>query len=116
LRNISLQPAFFHNGTFTRLEDAIRHHLNVKDSVQAYKPASAGVAPDLRAVQGPIEPVLQRLDPLLAKPVALTDDEFKALVAFVRDGLLDPRAKPQNPRKQVPKTLPSGQPLQKFEF
>ncbi|MDY7226964.1 cytochrome-c peroxidase [Hyalangium rubrum] len=116
LRNISLQPAFFHNGAFTRLEDAIRHHLNVKGSIQTYSAASAGVASDLRAIQGPTEPVLQRLDPLLAKPVALTDDEFKALVAFVRDGLLDPRAKPQNLRKQVPKKLPSGQPLQKFEF
>ena len=28
LRNLALQPAFFHNGGFTRLEDAI-HHLNV---------------------------------------------------------------------------------------
>ena len=30
LRNVALQPAFFHNGAFTRLEDAIRHHLNVR--------------------------------------------------------------------------------------
>ena len=29
LRNVALQPAFFHNGAFTRLEDAIRHHLDV---------------------------------------------------------------------------------------
>ena len=28
LRNVALQPAFFHNGAFTRLEDAVRHHLD----------------------------------------------------------------------------------------
>ena len=33
LRNVSLQPAFFHNGAFTRIEDAIRHHLDVEESV-----------------------------------------------------------------------------------
>jgi len=25
LRNVALQPAFFHNGSFARQEDAIRH-------------------------------------------------------------------------------------------
>src|SRR5215471_11308886 len=29
IRNVALQPAFFHNGAFTRLEDAVRHHLDV---------------------------------------------------------------------------------------
>jgi cytochrome c peroxidase len=29
LRNVAVAPAFFHNGAFTRLDDAIRHHLNV---------------------------------------------------------------------------------------
>ena len=27
LRNLALQPAFFHNGSFTKLEDAVRYHL-----------------------------------------------------------------------------------------
>ena len=44
LRNAALQPAFFHNGSFTRLEDAIRHHLNVFESNRTYNPADAGVA------------------------------------------------------------------------
>src|SRR5262245_13300430 len=29
IRNVALQPTFMHNGAFTRLEDAIRHHLDV---------------------------------------------------------------------------------------
>ena len=37
LRNIGLAPAFFHNGAFARLEDAIRFHL---DPTQPYNPAA----------------------------------------------------------------------------
>ena len=43
LRNVALQPAFFHNGAFTRLDDAIRHHLDVFDSARNYNAARAGV-------------------------------------------------------------------------
>ena len=39
LRNVALQPAFFHNGAFTRLEDAIRHHLDVFESARGYDAA-----------------------------------------------------------------------------
>ncbi len=35
LRNIALSPAFFHNGAFARMEDAIRFHL---DPTQALQP------------------------------------------------------------------------------
>ena len=38
LRNIALAPAFFHNGAFTRLDDAIKHHLDVFDSARGYDP------------------------------------------------------------------------------
>src|SRR5438270_10702974 len=47
LRNAALQPAFFHNGAFTRLEDAIRHPLNVRMSVRDYDPITAGLDNDL---------------------------------------------------------------------
>jgi cytochrome c peroxidase len=61
LRNVSLQPAFFHNGSFTRLEDAIYHHLHVFESARSYDPIRAGVDKDLSLRLGPIEPVLARL-------------------------------------------------------
>ena len=38
LRNVALQAAFFHNGSFTKLEDAIRFHLNAT----LYAPHSTG--------------------------------------------------------------------------
>ena len=115
LRNIALQPAFFHNGAFTRLEDAIRHHLDVFASAHNYNAEIAGVDKDLMAPMGPIEPVLARVDPILATPIKLTNDEFQQLVDFVRNGLLDRKAKPANLKRQIPKSVPSGFPVLKFQ-
>jgi cytochrome c peroxidase len=115
IRNVALQPAFFHNGAFTTLEDAVRHHLDVFKSARGYSPSAAGVGPDLIAPMGPIEPVLERVDSLLSTPIVLSDEEFSQLVDFVRNGLLDKRAKPENLRKLIPRSLPSGFPVLRFE-
>ena len=114
IRNVALQPAFFHNGAFTRLEDAVRHHLDVFTSARNYTPAAAGVDPDLRGPMGPIEPVLERLDPILANPIRLSDDEFRQLVEFVRNGLLDEKAEAENLRRLIPRSVPSGFPVLAF--
>jgi cytochrome c peroxidase len=116
IRNVALQPAFMHNGAFTKLEDAIRHHLDVKKSARKYNPADAGVAEDLRGPLGPIEPVLKRIDPLVAYPTHLTKAEFNWLVDFVRNGLLDDGADARHLRRLVPKRVPSGRPVLTFEF
>ena len=115
LRNAALQPAFFHNGAFTRLEDAIRHHLDVRRSVRDYDPITAGLANDLTLPIGPMAPVLARLDPLLVTPLELRPDEFQELVEFVRDGLLDRRARKENLCKLVPSSVPSGFSVLQFE-
>lgn len=117
LRNIALQPAFFHNGSFARLEDAVRYHLNTLRLAPYYDPAAAGIAPDLRVRRGPIAPVLARLDPRIAalSDLALSRQEFQDLVAFLRDGLLDPRARPENLCRTIPKRVPSGIRVLRFE-
>ena len=115
LRNVALQPAFFHNGAFTRLEDAIGHHLNVLDSARNYQAARAGVDRDLRLRLGPIEPVLANLDPLLATPIHLLPREFEDLVHFVRDGLLDGGAKAREFCRLIPAAAPSGIPMLRFQ-
>jgi cytochrome c peroxidase len=115
LRNVALQPAFFHNGAFTRLEDAIRHHLDPVSSALAYNPVSAGVDFDLALRRGPIEPVLERLDPLVAAPLVLSASEFEDLLAFVRDGLLDLRARPDQLCRMIPEKVLSGLPVLRFE-
>lgn len=115
LRNVVLQPTFFHNGAFTNLEDAIRHHLNVFVSANDYDPVTAGVDVDLQGPMGPLQPVLARVDYRLQSPVVLTEEELRWLVAFVRDGLHDQRATPERLRRMLPTSLPSGRPLPVFQ-
>ncbi len=115
LRNVALQPAFFHNGAFTRLEDAVRYHLDAIRSAPGYNPALAGLDVDLRGARGPIDPVLMRLDPGLAIPIDLSNREFRQLVAFLRNGLLDPSANEHELRKLIPARVPSGNPVHTFQ-
>ena len=114
LRNVALQPAFMHNGAFVRLEDAIRYHLDAVGQSVVYKPDL--LPPDLRVRSGPLVPVLEGLDPRLRNPVVLSGDEFVALVDFVRNGLLDPEARPQRLRRLIPDKLPSGRAGLTFQF
>ena len=115
LRNLALQPTFFHNGCFTRLEDAVRYHLNAIGSAPGYDPTAADVDADLQGPQGPIGPVLARIDPALATPVTLSSSEFRQLIAFLRTGLLDPKANAHDLRKLIPARLPSGRPVHVFQ-
>jgi cytochrome c peroxidase len=114
LRNLAMQPRFFHNGSFSSLAQAIRHHLDVVASDQGYDPAQNGVPKDLRRNMGPIEPVLASLDPLVANPLYLTDKEFQQLLAFVRDGLLDPKDTLADNCRRIPARLPSGMAAMQF--
>ena len=106
LRNVVLQPSFMHNGAFTRLEDAIRYHLDAVGQAGSFSTVS--LPPDLRGPAGPLHPVLDRLDPLLRRPVMLSESEIQALVDFVGNGLLDPDARPERLRRLIPAKLPSG--------
>jgi cytochrome c peroxidase len=116
LRNVALQPTFFHNGAFTRLEDALRYHLNPIAGAASYSPKQQHLDPDLTGPLGPMQPVLDRLDSLLASPVQLTPEEFNQLLGFVRDALLDKRALPNKLRGLVPDSVPSGRSVLKFQF
>lgn len=117
LRNLAVQPTFFHNGSFTKLSDALRYHLNPKAMYPSYSPAAQNLDLDLRVRRGPIEPVFQRLDPLIValSKVKFSQQELDDLLAFVRDGLLDPGVLPANLCRQVPTTVPSGIKVQIFQ-
>jgi cytochrome c peroxidase len=112
LRNVGLQLFFMHNGAFARLEDAVRFHLDAVRGAESYN--TSRLPADLRGPLGPSAPVLDRLDPLLRTPVVLTNDEFEALVEFLRDGLLDPEARASRLRRLIPEKLPSGRPGLQF--
>jgi cytochrome c peroxidase len=111
LRDLRVQPAFFHNGSFRRLDDAVRFHLDTIAAAKHYSARRAGVKADLAHRLGPIEPVLQQLDPALVGPIFLSDDEFEDLVTFLRDGLADPRVTARNFCRLIPAAVPSGRPV-----
>jgi cytochrome c peroxidase len=71
---------------------------------------------DLTVRRGPLQPVLDRLDPAIVAlgDLHLSPGEFQDLLAFLRDGLLDPDARPEKLCKQIPETVPSG--LKVLEF
>jgi cytochrome c peroxidase len=112
LRNLAVSPGFFHNGAYTRIEDAIRFHLSVHAEGKRYNPVTAGVAEDLTHRLGPQVP-RHLLDPLVQYPIKLTDKEFDDLVKFVRDGLLDKDA--IDLCHLIPRSVPSGLPVMVFQ-
>lgn len=114
LRNVGLQPTFMHNGAYTRLRDAITHHLDAKQALLNYDPVKAGVGGNLNKVANR-HPIAATISPRLAAPVSLSPGEVDDLVAFVGDGLTDDRAKPSSACKLIPASLPSTAPLHKFE-
>ena len=106
LRNLALQPAFFHNGAFTSIEDAIAHHLDVAVSLKNYSPVGR-LPDDLSGPMASAGPLLERRDALVRRPVRLTGQEFADLTSFLRTGLLDRRATAERFSALVPPTLPS---------
>lgn len=114
LRNVAMQAAFFHNGAFTTLEDAIAHHLNARASALNYSPVGR-LPDDLTGPTGPAEPMVARLDVEVSRPVRLSREKFACLVEFVRFGLLDARTRPQLMRRMIPNAVPSGRPVDVFE-
>jgi cytochrome c peroxidase len=114
LRNLARSPAYFHNGAFTDLEDAIRHHLDVIDSATYYDPVLAGAAPDFTKL-GPVDEMLGLVDPLLDPAPVLTEADIANLVKFVRDALLDPKSSPSRQCRLIPRYLPSGDALEDFQ-
>lgn len=113
LRNVGVQPSFCHNGAFTTIEQVIVHHCETEAVAPAYRPGE--LAEDLRGPVGPIEPVLDRLDPIMATVPPMEGQDLADLVAFVEQGLLDPRAEFRHLRRLIPARVPSGRPVLTFE-
>ncbi len=108
LRNVGAQPTFFHNGAYTRLEDAIKHHTDVVTSVKNYDAKKAGVADDLTILKPSNNGPLRNLDPMLQGVSKLSAQDIADLTEFVGVGLMDDRARMDSLCKLVPKKLPSG--------
>jgi cytochrome c peroxidase len=113
LRNVAFQPSFMHNGAFLCMEDAIRHHVDVYESLERYSPDALGMA---TRTSGPDAPMLERLHHLSRTPRDLTDEEIRLITTFVEHALADPDAHPSALAALVPGSVPSGLPVHDFDF
>jgi cytochrome c peroxidase len=123
LRNVGLQPHFFHNGTFNDLEKAIAYHVDPQSQHAKYDPAQNGVPADLqnRPANGG-GAVLNGLAPQLDSKrgaATLTPGEIKLLAEFLDKSLTDERARPARLIGQIParpdSKSPMGLPLHTFQ-
>lgn len=114
LRNVGLQPAFFHNGAFTDLKSAIRYHIDPKRQLPTFDVTK--LAADLRNPLAPMGNALSRLEPRLDGKVKLSESELSDLTSFVGEGLTDRNARPKELIRFIPKFLPSGRTPMVFQF
>lgn len=113
LRNVALQPQFMHNGAYTCLDRAIRHHVDAVGSLESYRPDALDT--DLQSRRGPDAPMIDALHDLIKDPVSLTEEELEQILDFVANALTDPDAAPERLMGLVPGSVPSGLPVHMFE-
>jgi cytochrome c peroxidase len=116
LRNLKVQAAFFHNGSFTQLKDALDFHLNPSVKIKSYNPYQFGVPTDLKYNKMDMTDVMKTLDPVLGQGISLSRNEKEDLLVFLTESLFDNRASAENLKEEIPKRVPSRLPLPYFEI
>jgi cytochrome c peroxidase len=110
LRNVELTGPWMHNGAYTTLDAAVRHYVNVPQSLVDYD--ASQLTPALAATHQSsavvTDAIRATLDPRVAQPLALTEADVRDLVAFLR-ALTDPAAR--NLEADIPQSVPSGLPV-----
>lgn len=110
LRNVAMTAPYFHDGSFSTLEGAVRHYINTARSLQQYDATQLPV--ELRAaVHGGSttwDQMLATRDANVIDSLTLTDGEVGDIVAFL-GALSDPSV--ANLAAQIPATVPSGLPV-----
>jgi cytochrome c peroxidase len=107
LRNVELTAPYMHNGAYPTLEAVVRHYNNVDSAVKAYdvSQVDASLRASYHGDALTINNLLATLDGRVRQPLALTVDEQKSLVAFLKS-LTDPSARDMS--AVVPASVPSG--------
>jgi len=110
LRNVELTAPYMHDGAYSTLEAVVHHYNNVDSAVKSYDVSQ--LDPSLRSTYhgdpATVSAVLASLDGRLQQPLALSEDELKTLVAFLKS-LTDPAARDM--RAIIPQSVPSGLPV-----
>lgn len=111
LRNVAITGPWMHNGAFTTLEAAVRHHLDPKTSLQNYDPSQLSELLKDTCQNQPqtIAAILQWYTPYNpSEGVTLTDEEMRQLLAFL-ESLTSPSALDLS--HTIPASVPSGLPV-----
>ncbi|MFN2138618.1 MAG: cytochrome c peroxidase [Candidatus Promineifilaceae bacterium] len=107
LHNVTVSGPWMHNGAYTSLEAAVRHHLDPAAALENYN--ALDLHPMLWASYKVPGDLLATLDPLLAEPAALNDAQVADLLAFL-ETLTAPAAL-QDGCDLIPDSVPSGLPV-----
>ena len=110
LRNVAITGPWMHDGAYTTLEGAVRHVLGPATALRHYDVTQ--LAPDMQSTfQGSADTlaaILANLDPLVATPQRLSDDQVNEILTFL-EALTDPAAAALG--RDVPDSVPSGLPV-----
>lgn len=106
LRNVTLTGPWMHNGAFTSLEAAVRHHLDAENSLLNFDPSQLSPAMASTCIESPdiLAAVLATLEKEKTQ-VQLSDAEIQAILAFL-DALTSPTA--LDLKHTIPASVPSG--------
>lgn len=110
LRNVMVTGPYMHDGAFTRVEDAVRHHLDPRGSLATYNPL---VLPDDLRDQvhhDQNEAIAAQIDPEVLPYRTITDEEIWQIVTFL-EALTSDTERGVAPEAGVPETVPSGLPV-----
>jgi cytochrome c peroxidase len=110
LRNVAITGPWMHNGAYTDLKDAIRHHLDPEHALNSYDITQ--LAPDIQKTYLGSDDIksklLETVDPILTRPTPLSEKEVDEITAFLKS-LTTPEA--QNLSNIIPDSVPSGLPV-----
>jgi cytochrome c peroxidase len=111
LRNVAITGPWMHDGAYVTLEAAVRHHLDPQQSLRSYDSTQLSdvMRDTVQNDAATIDAILANLDPLVATPLQLTDEQVSDLLAFL-EALTDPAALDLS--ADVPESVPSGLPVE----
>jgi cytochrome c peroxidase len=114
LRNVVVTGPWMHNGAYTTLGGAVLHHLNPADALVSYDVSQLAPAlqPTVRNDPTTTAAVLATLDPLVQKPLVLSDRDLDELMTFL--GALTSPSLGLLPLV-IPEELPSGLPVDRLQ-
>lgn len=113
LRGVALTSPYMHNGAYTSLADAIRHHVDPAAAYAAYDLTQ--IEPDMQAFGlNPAGPVFEAANPVVLgrgagqTRIDLSETEIADVIEFLK-ALTDPRM--LDTASMAPESVPSGLPV-----